>query len=65
MAISSAKSRWWSVIASATSISNSKRIAAHEKKGNNPKFDLRKGLFRMTGTDLTRIDSIDVMTATT
>jgi hypothetical protein len=26
---------------------------------------LREGLFRLTGTDLTRIDSIDVMTATT
>ena len=30
-----------------------------------PQFDLREGLFRMTGTDLTRIDGIDVMTATT
>jgi len=36
-----------------------------KKKGNNPQFDLRTELFRMTGTDLTRIDSIDVMTATT
>jgi transposase len=36
-----------------------------KKKGNAPRFDLREGLFRMTGTDLTRIDSIDVMTATT
>ena len=36
-----------------------------KKKGNKPQFDLREGLFRMTGTDLTRIDSIDVMTATT
>src|SRR5437588_6984593 len=35
------------------------------KRGNKPQFDLRKGLFRMTGTDLTRIDGIDVMTATT
>src|SRR6516164_4394250 len=35
------------------------------KKGNAPQFDLREGLFRMSGTDLTRIDGIDVMTATT
>ena len=36
-----------------------------KKKGNAPRFDLREGLFRLTGTDLTRIDRIDVMTATT
>jgi len=36
-----------------------------KKKGNKPLFDLRIGLFRMTGTDLTRIDGIDVMTAMT
>jgi transposase len=36
-----------------------------KKKGNKPQFDLRTELFRLTGTDLTRIDSIDVMTATT
>src|SRR5262249_60991754 len=36
-----------------------------KKKGNKPQFDLRQQLFRMTGTDLTQIDSIDVMTATT
>src|SRR6516165_10176432 len=36
-----------------------------KKRGNKPQFDLRQGLFRMTGTDLTRIDAIDVMTATT
>ena len=36
-----------------------------KKSGNKPQFDLREGLFRMTGTDLTRIDGIDVMTATT
>jgi transposase len=36
-----------------------------KKKGNKPQFDLRTGLFRMAGADLTRIDSIDVMTATT
>jgi hypothetical protein len=35
------------------------------KNTNKPQFDLREGLFRMTGTDLTRIDGIDVMTATT
>src|SRR5215467_1287661 len=36
-----------------------------KKRGNAPQFDLREGLFRMSGTDLTQIDSIDVMTATT
>jgi transposase len=36
-----------------------------KKKGNYPRFDLRAELFRMVGTDLTVIDSIDVMTATT
>jgi transposase len=36
-----------------------------KKKGNKPQFDLRGELFRMVGTDLTRIDSIDVMTAMT
>src|SRR6266480_435977 len=36
-----------------------------KKSGNKPQFDLREGLFRMSGTDLTRIDGIDVMTATT
>jgi transposase len=36
-----------------------------KKKGNKPQFDLRTGLFRMAGVDLTRIDSIDVMTTTT
>ncbi len=34
-------------------------------KGNAPQFGLRAELFRMTGTDLTQIDGIDVMTATT
>src|SRR6202795_3972262 len=36
-----------------------------QKKGNAPQFGLRADLFRMTGTDLTQIDGIDVMTATT
>lgn len=36
-----------------------------KKKGNTPQFDLRQELFRMTGTDLTQIDGVDVMTATT
>jgi hypothetical protein len=35
------------------------------KNTNKPQFDLREALFRMTGTDLTQIDGIDVMTATT
>jgi transposase len=36
-----------------------------KKKGNKPQFDLRAELFRMVGTDLTLIDSIDIMTAMT
>jgi transposase len=36
-----------------------------KKKGNVPGFDLRVELFRMTGTDLSQIDGIDVMTAMT
>src|SRR5467141_186145 len=36
-----------------------------KKKGNAPLFGLRADLFRMTGTDLTQIDGIDVMTAMT
>src|SRR6266851_9469055 len=36
-----------------------------KKKGNKPQFDLRAELFRISGTDLTRIDGIDVMTAMT
>src|ERR1700730_4256839 len=36
-----------------------------KKKENKPQFDLRAELFRMTGTDLTRIAGIDVRTAAT
>jgi transposase len=36
-----------------------------KKKWNAPQFGLRADLFRMTGMDLTQIDGIDVMTATT
>ena len=36
-----------------------------KKKGNAPQFDLRGEMFRMTGADLTQIDSIDIMTAMT
>src|SRR6266481_3652580 len=36
-----------------------------KKNGNKPQFGLRADLFRMTGTDLTQIDSIDVVTAST
>jgi transposase len=35
------------------------------KRGNTPLFDLRQGLYRLTGVDLTRLDGVDVMTATT
>ena len=36
-----------------------------KKKGNAPQFDLRAELFRMTGTDLTQIDGIDLTTTMT
>src|ERR1700680_326682 len=42
-----------------------RRGRLQKKKGNRPRFDLRAELFRMTGTDLTRIDGIDIITATT
>ena len=47
------------------SLPEEKRKARLTKKKGKPQFDLRTGLFRLTGTDLTQIDSIDVMTATT
>ena len=42
-----------------------RKTRLRKKYGNNPQFDLRAELFRMTGTDLTRIDGIDIVTATT
>jgi transposase len=77
--MSSARSRWRSAIGSSRSISNRERIAARvplcrKRSGRNGSRRRReisrsstcaKGCFRLTGTDLTRIDSIDVMTATT
>ena len=77
--MSSARNRWPSVIASSRSISSRERIRSQDatlpvekrkgrlrkEKGNAPRFDLRERLFCLTGTDLTQIDSIDVMTATT
>jgi hypothetical protein len=48
------------------SVPEEKRKGRRKKKrGNAPRFDLREGLFRMSGTDLTQVDGIDVMTATT
>ncbi|MGB8065157.1 MAG: IS110 family transposase [Candidatus Sulfotelmatobacter sp.] len=41
------------------------RKGRRKKKKVNPQLNLREELFRMTGTDLTQIDSIDVMTAMT
>src|SRR6201997_2621694 len=35
------------------------------KKGNKPVFALRAELFRITGTDLTQVDGMDVVTAAT
>ena len=42
-----------------------RKVRLKKKYGNRPQFDLRAELFRMTGTDLTRIDGIDVTTAAT
>jgi transposase len=36
-----------------------------KKRGNAPQFDLREELFCLSGTDLTQIDGIDIMTAMT
>ena len=77
--MSSARSKWPSAIGSSNHylqqredrsqgapLPEEKRKGRRKKKsGNKPQFDLRTGLFRMSGTDLTRIDGIDVMTATT
>jgi hypothetical protein len=41
------------------------RKGRRKKKKGNPQFNLREELFRMTGTDLTQIDGIDVTTAMT
>jgi transposase len=50
---------------SASLAEEKRKTRLKKKKGNAPQFDLRAELFRMTGTDLTQIDGIDVMTATT
>ena len=47
------------------SLPQEKRKNRLGKRKNVPQFDRRAELFRMTGTDLTRIDSIDVRTAMT
>src|SRR5712664_181734 len=79
MVTSFARSRWLSAIGKSNSICSNEKTGAkvplfqkrsgkggsRRRKGNAPQFDLRGELFRMTGTDLTQIDSIDVMTATT
>jgi len=47
------------------SLPEEKRKGRLQKKAKNPRFDLRAQLFRITGTDLTQIDGIDVRTAAT
>jgi transposase len=42
-----------------------RRQRLRKKNGNKPQFDLRRELFRTTGTDLTQIEAIDVRTAMT
>src|ERR1700740_255005 len=77
--MSFASSRSQSAIASSSSISNSgtdrsqgaslpqetRKGRLVRKKGNKPGFALRAELFRITGTDLTQVDGIDVVTAAT
>jgi transposase len=41
------------------------RKGRRNKRKGHPQFNLREELFRMTGTDLTQIDGIDVMAAMT
>lgn len=43
----------------------STKRSKHARRKNEPHFDLRTELYRMTGVDLTRIDGIDSMTAFT
>jgi transposase len=47
------------------SLPEEKRKGRLQKKAKNPQFGLRAALFRITGTDLTQIDGIDVRTAAT
>ena len=47
------------------SLPEEKRKGRLQKKAKNPQFNLRTALFRITGTDLTQIDGIDVRTAAT
>jgi transposase len=42
-----------------------KAVRVRKPKGNAPGFDLRAGLKRLAGVDLTSIDGVDVMTAQT
>ena len=42
-----------------------RKVRRQTQKGNAPQFNLRGELFRLTGTDLTQIDGVDVLTATT
>ena len=80
MATSFARGIWPNAISDYSSISNSSRTEVQgaglpeekrnerlrkKKKGNAPQCDLRVELFRMTGTDLTQIDGIDVTTTMT
>jgi len=49
----------------ATMPQETRKNRLRSKKGNKPQFDLRAELFRRSGTDLTQIDGVDVMTAMT
>ena len=47
------------------SLPEEKRRGRLQRRKGKPAFDVRRELFRMTGTDLTQIDAIDVTTAMT
>ncbi len=49
----------------ATLPQETRKARRNNRKKRNPQFNLREELFRMTGTDLTQIDGIDVMAAMT
>ena len=65
IASSSCISEKWRIGAMGPPLPQEKRKDRLQKKNNKLQFDLQQQLFRMAGTDLTQIDGVDVMTATT
>ena len=70
VAISAAQAKWWpahkTISARADRIGPEHRRCGNKRaQGNAPCFDLRSELYRISGVDLTRIDSISVLVAQT